>query len=90
MSAVLHIHAPLPCQRKCTRQVCPICKVRSVFLSWFTDWYGWDSVCLRCGDQWADGELLPRPFARGWRQSNIEHAKKRWRLNRMTDPEVTP
>lgn len=87
-ASFVHIHAPLPCKRACDRRECPVCHRRSVILSWFTDWYGWDSTCLRCGDMWADGELLERPFARGWRKRNIEAARQRWRKARLTTPEV--
>jgi hypothetical protein len=88
--SAVHIHAPLPSIRKCDRRECPVCHKRSVILSWFTDWYGWDSTCLRCGDEWADGQLKERPFMPKWRQKNIEAARVRWRRNRMTAPEVTP
>lgn len=75
----VYIHAPRPTVRKCQRRECPVCHKRSVILSWFYEWYGASSTCLRCGDKWADGELMPRPFARGWRQRNIEEAKRTWR-----------
>lgn len=70
--------------RKCIREKCPVCEKRSVILTWFYEWYGPSSTCLRCGDKWADGELLARPFARGWRQRNIDNARKTWR--RATPP----
>jgi hypothetical protein len=37
------------------------------------EWYGTMWTCLACGDQWADGELLERPFMRGWRWRNVRH-----------------
>lgn len=82
----IHIHAPLPCRKECRREKCPVCEKRSVILSWFTDWYGWSSTCLRCGDRWEDGELLPRPFAPRWRERNKEEARKRWRQGKLITP----
>lgn len=75
----LHIHAPQPSEKRAARRTCPECNRRSVILSWFIEWYGWDSTCLRCGDSWADGYRRERPFMRGWRQKAIDAARKRWR-----------
>lgn len=55
---------------------CPTCLKRRRFFAWFQDWYGWHFTCLSCGDQWAEGERLTRPFCPGWRKANIDHAKK--------------
>lgn len=55
---------------------CPTCKRRTKFYSWFQEWYGWHSTCLNCGDRWTDGEMLERPFERGWRKENILRAKE--------------
>ena len=43
------------------------------------NWVGWWMTCLRCGEQWAGDEWMPRPFQRGWRKKNIENAKRLWR-----------
>lgn len=79
MSELIHIHAPQSVNRTARREVCPCCNKRSVLLAWFYEWYGASVVCLRCGDRWADGERLPRPFARGWRKDSIESARKLWK-----------
>jgi len=49
----------------------------------FQEWYGWNVTCISCGEQWQDGEMLPRPFAPHWRKDNIENAKKRLRAARL-------
>ena len=41
-------------------------------------WYGVTWCCCYCGDGWADGETLERPFARGWRKKAIDQARARW------------
>jgi hypothetical protein len=61
------------------RRYCPTCQWRTTHLEEWREWYGWLLTCLACGDMWADGERLPRPFAPRWREQNIERAKKRWR-----------
>ena len=43
----------------------------------YYEWYGASVSCLRCGDQWNDGELSMRPLARGWRKRNIAEFEKR-------------
>lgn len=58
---------------------CPTCKSRRKFFGWFQDWYGWHITCLKCGDQWQDGERLERPFMPKWRQKSIESAKRMMR-----------
>jgi len=61
---------------------CPTCGEKADAFEWFQEWYGWHSTCLKCGDQWQDGELCPRPFRRGWRRENIANAiALRERLN---------
>lgn len=61
------------------RRYCPTCSRRCPTLEWFQEWYGWHTTCLRCGDQWQNGELLPRPFCPRWRERNIREALRRWR-----------
>jgi hypothetical protein len=41
-------------------------------------WYGVRWTCCGCGDGWADGERLERPFKRGWRVEAIAAARKTW------------
>ena len=57
------------------RHKCPTCNKRTKFLCEHEGWYGVYFTCLSCGDRWGDGEMLERPFCRGWRQENIKHAK---------------
>lgn len=59
-------------------RMCPNEKRRRRMFGWFQNWYGWNITCLGCGEQWADGEWLERPFKPRWRQENIDHAKKLW------------
>lgn len=77
--SLVHIHAPQASMRHLGRIFCPNCKKRSFAASWFTEWYGWDSTCLRCGDSWQDGAMCDRPFMRGWRKKSIAAAIARWR-----------
>lgn len=58
---------------------CPCCKDRRRIVGFFQEWYGTTWTCCGCGDSWADGEILPRPFCRGWRGQAIAKAKVRWR-----------
>lgn len=74
-----HLHAPAATAKKADAETCPDCNKRTRMLSFFTPWYGWNSVCLRCGREWQDGQWMPLPFIRGVRQKNVEQAKKRWR-----------
>jgi hypothetical protein len=57
---------------------CPTCKQRRRFAGWGQEWYGTIWTCCGCGDAWCDGEMLPRPFARGWRAKSIRKAKALW------------
>lgn len=64
-------------EQKVKIQRCPTCKKRRKFYAYFQEWYGWTMTCLGCGEMWADGEMLGRPFMPGWRKDNIRRAKKR-------------
>lgn len=72
---MIHIHSPQPTERKKKRMRCPTCGKRRTFSCAFTPWYGWLETCLGCGDSWQDGERMPRPFARGWREKAIQRAR---------------
>jgi len=61
------------------RRLCPSCTFRATMLGWFQEWYGWNVTCLHCGENWQDGEWSERPFAPGWRQHNIESARRVWK-----------
>lgn len=74
-----HIYAPEVTNRAISSGHCPDCKRNSRFVSFFQDWFGWHSTCLRCGRSWDDGEWLPLEFERASRRKSVERAKKRWR-----------
>jgi hypothetical protein len=75
----IYIHAPKAIDRSALRSRCPVCERRSVILSFYVAWYGWDSTCLRCGESWASGELKPRPFMPKWREARRDAARAHWR-----------
>jgi len=59
---------------------CPVCKRRRrhvIYYDW-SPYYAPRIQCVACGDQWEDGELLARPFRRGWRKEAIAKAKHAW------------
>lgn len=59
--------------------VCPTCKQRRRIAG--ADRGAWSGViwtCCGCGDQWADGKMLERPFRPRWRRENIAAAKVTW------------
>lgn len=55
------------------------------FLCEHYPWYGFTFTCLRCGEVWHDDERAPRPLLRGWRQRNINRARRRMRLLYLPD-----
>lgn len=57
---------------------CPTCDRNRRFVTMHQHWYGTTWTCCACGDSWADGERLTRPFSPGWRQKAAVAAKKRW------------
>jgi len=75
----IHIHNPQPSLKAINITVCLDCNKRTRMIQFFTEWYGWNSTCLKCGRRWCDGEWMPLEFARGVRKRNIELAKKNWR-----------
>lgn len=54
---------------------CPTCARSRRMLGRFQPHYGWLVTCLGCGDSWQDGERMPRPFMRGWREKQIKEAR---------------
>lgn len=57
---------------------CPVCERRRRFIvRWDGAWYGTTLHCA-CGDSWQDGELLERPFQRGWRKKEQERFRAMW------------
>ncbi|PRX90691.1 hypothetical protein [Allonocardiopsis opalescens] len=77
MSTSLIICRPSEFLRR-TVQYCPTCKRRRRFSIRTAAWYGARVTCCGCGDSWADGERMERPFRRGWRAEAIEKAKADW------------
>jgi len=75
----IHIYAPKASIKRISAGHCPDCGKWTRFLSFFTEWHGWDSTCLRCGREWHDGEWATLAFSRFARRDNIEAAKKRYR-----------
>jgi hypothetical protein len=59
-------------------QFCPTCERRRRFAGFDQAWYGVTLTCLACGDSWSDGEMLERPFRRGWRDRARAEARKWW------------
>lgn len=76
---IVHIHAPQPTDRSIHYGDCPDCQRKSWFVGFFTNWYGWDVTCLRCGREFGDGEWKQLPFMPQARAKSILAAKKRWR-----------
>lgn len=62
--------------RRITR--CPVCERPRQFAGSDAAWYGTTWSCCGCGDSWTDGEMHPRPFARGWRKKAINAARRTW------------
>ena len=57
---------------------CPFCEHEAHVVGATQEWYDTIWTCCRCGDAWAGGEMLPRPFARGWRQRAQRRARLDW------------
>jgi hypothetical protein len=79
MNAFVHVHAPQPDACLIIRNNCTTCKRRSFMVLRDTLWYGCNITCLRCGEQWHNGERAERPFAPRWREKNKEHARAMYR-----------
>lgn len=73
----IHIHNPQPDDVWCSVENCPTCQRPRRFYATHTPWYGVDWYCAGCGDHWKDGERLPRPFARGWRQPQVRWVRQK-------------
>jgi hypothetical protein len=71
----LHISFGRVDRWRLVRDKCPLCEMRTRKLATFQEWYGWHITCLVCGDSWQDGELMPRPFKRGWRHESVAEAE---------------
>lgn len=71
----IHIYQIKYDQTKCVISFCPNCECRRKMLAQFAEWHGWTVTCAHCGDRWEDGELVERPFERGWRKKSADRAK---------------
>lgn len=54
---------------------CPTCASEQPMVGAAQEWYGTTWTCLGCGDRFADGERLERPFAPKWREKRIVEAR---------------
>lgn len=73
----LHINRP----RSWTRRrivFCPVDGRRTECVVTQYLWYSPRAQCARCGESWSDGEMAPRPFARGWRRQAQARARAKW------------
>jgi hypothetical protein len=57
---------------------CPTCRGRRRTVVRLALWYDPVVTCCGCGDSWAGGELVERPFMRGWRKQAVERAVRDW------------
>ena len=72
----LHVHSP-ETEGFCAVNYCPTCERMRRMYGFHVEWYGTTWTCAGCGEQWADGEQLERPFSRGWRRRSVEWARDR-------------
>lgn len=87
----VHVHAPQPDAFGLRRSACPTCQKRTYFLWRHTPWYGVDDTCLRCGEEWQDGERSERPLAPRWRERRKQRARQLFRcLKAGRRPTVEP
>lgn len=57
---------------------CATCGRLRRFTMWCYEWYGPHAVCWGCGEEFNEDGRAPRPFARGWRQRNMQRARDAW------------
>jgi hypothetical protein len=87
----VHVHAPQPDAFGISRHHCPTCQRRTYMLWRHTPWYGTDDTCLRCGEEWQDGERSERPFAPRWRDRRKARARQLFRcLKAGRRPTIEP
>lgn len=68
-------------------RVCPCCGERHRIIGMSQEWYDTIWTCCGCGDAWAGGELLPRPFRPGWRDQARAEARRNWRASLLVPRE---
>lgn len=64
-------------------RVCPCCHERHRQVGSVAVWYDTTWTCLGCGDSYYGDSyypegIMPRPFARGWRERERAEARRRW------------
>lgn len=75
MTGSVHIHRPATAWIR-SDHPCPICGYSVGLLGYYAAWYSTMWTCLACGDQFGDGEIMERPFMRGWRLKNVQSAQR--------------
>jgi len=78
IDGTVHICAPQG-YRFAHAGTCLDCGQRTRFIGISYVWYGSDSMCLKCGRCWSDGEWMPLDFVRGSRQKSIDSMKVAFR-----------
>lgn len=78
----VHIHAPPATSVRRIVDYCPTCDRRTRKVAHLYQYHGPLVTCCACGETWSDGEMCPRPFARGWRQKSIARARAEWKAVR--------
>lgn len=78
-SMIVHINAPAADSKIVVERECGSCQTDARLFCEHVPWYGWTVTCLSCGEEWQDGERMPRPFERGWREKRIAEAEHRLR-----------
>jgi ribosomal protein L37AE/L43A len=73
----IHLCSPAVLYVRAIR-TCPACRHRGRWAGFEQIWYGITWTCLHCGDRFADGTRMERPFARGWRQESIRRGEAMW------------
>lgn len=79
---MIHIHAPAPERKSIRWDNCPDCKKRSPFVTFFYEWYGPNSTCMRCGRRWSDGEWMPLDFCRTARADSKRDARRYYKATK--------
>jgi len=73
----LHIYAPTAFSSRVRILLCSTCGTRRRFWARYYEDHPAIFTCLTCGDIWSEGERMPRPRCRGWRERNVAEAKRR-------------
>ena len=77
----LHIHRVGYMKVERRPKYCPTCEKEADSLIATPDnpHYPPEETCLECGDRWwGNGDMMPRPFLRGWREKSKSDALAFW------------